>query len=57
VMTPDGDWQLLDWLKERRALGLGEPPNARQANPDSAFRPQTEKQLAEVRRLWPGKEI
>jgi UDP-2,3-diacylglucosamine pyrophosphatase LpxH len=56
VMNADGDWQLLDWLKERRALGLGKVPSSRQLNPDQEFRPQTERQLAAIRQLWPGKE-
>lgn len=56
VMNADGDWQLLDWLKERRTLGLGKAPSSRQPNADREFRPQTEKQLSDIRRIWPGRE-
>ncbi len=56
VMGDDGEWRLFDWLQERRALGLGKAPTSRQPNPDQEFRPQTEKQLAAIKQVWPGKD-
>jgi hypothetical protein len=51
-MDKDGEWKVMKWPEKR--LGLHLKPDGRH-NPDAAFRPQTEKMLEEIRRIWPGR--
>ena len=55
AMNKDGDWSVIKWPDKRKALHLDRKEiAASRANPDAAFRPATEKVLAEVRKIWPG---
>ncbi len=57
AMTKDGDWKVVEWTKERQEKGLKR--SFRQAandNPDKAFRPATEKIVADIRKIWPGRK-
>lgn len=55
AMSKDGDWSVIKWPKKRAALHLNRKESLR-ANPDAAFRPATEKMLAEIRKVWPGRK-
>jgi UDP-2,3-diacylglucosamine pyrophosphatase LpxH len=55
TMDKNGDWSVVKWPDKRRALGLKRHVKPAQENPDAAFRPATEKMLAAIHRLWPGK--
>lgn len=56
AMDKTGEWKVIEWAKERQKKGLKR--SFRQAandNPDIAFRPQTEKALKEIKKIWPGR--
>lgn len=55
TLNKDGEWNVVKWPKKRMSLGLKRDA-AVNDNPDKAFRPATEKILAEVRRIWPGRK-
>lgn len=56
TMDKDGDWNVLPWRKRRKELGLKRKFfHAANDNPDKEFRPLTEKMVAAIRTIWPGK--
>jgi UDP-2,3-diacylglucosamine pyrophosphatase LpxH len=56
AMNKDGDWSVIKWPDKRKALHLNrKAASASAKNPDGAYRPATEKILAEVRKIWPGR--
>lgn len=57
VFDKGGDWRVLDWGRERTLRGLSRAFNLRAApNPNAQYRPATHKMLAEIDRIWPGKQ-
>jgi hypothetical protein len=57
AMNKDGDWSVIKWPKKREELRLKRSAaSASVKNPDAAFRPMTEKMLAAVHNIWPGRK-
>jgi UDP-2,3-diacylglucosamine pyrophosphatase LpxH len=54
AMNRGGDWSVIKWPEKRKALHLDRKAAAQ--NPDIAYRPATEKILAEVKKIWPGRK-
>ncbi len=56
AMDKGGNWAVIPWKQKHKELGLKRKfRHAANDNPDRAFRPATEKMLADIRTLWPGK--
>jgi UDP-2,3-diacylglucosamine pyrophosphatase LpxH len=56
AMNKDGDWNIIPWKEKHKELGLKRKfYHAANDNPDREFRPATEKMLADIRAVWPGK--
>ncbi len=56
AMNKDGDWSVIKWAKKRQELGLPRHLRQEKNNPDAAFRPMTEKMLAAIHQVWPGRK-
>ncbi|MEZ0224947.1 MAG: UDP-2,3-diacylglucosamine diphosphatase [Alphaproteobacteria bacterium] len=56
TMDKAGDWSVVPWRDRRKERGLKRKFfRAANDNPDKEFRPQTEKMVAVIRTIWPGK--
>lgn len=57
ALKNDGDWKVVKWTEERQEKGLKRSlfKQAANDNPDKAYRPVTEKFVAEIKKIWPGK--
>jgi len=57
ALKADGEWKVVKWTEERQEKGLQRTffKQAANDNPDKAFRPVTEKFVAEIKKIWPGK--
>lgn len=57
AMSQDGEWQVVKWPETRQEKGLVRHffRQAANDNPDEAFRPQTDKCVEEIRKIWPGR--
>lgn len=57
AMTEEGGWRVIRWGKHRHRLRFKRAFRmAAQENPDQSFRPETEKIIAAIRRVWPGRK-
>lgn len=56
ICSTEGDWSVCHWHNERAKLGLGDSPSDSDLNPYVEFRPQTERQLRLIQRIWPGRD-
>lgn len=58
ALTKDGDWKVVKWTEERQEKGLTRTffKQAANDNPDKAYRPVTEKFVAEIKKIWPGSD-
>ena len=56
TMDKDGAWNVIPWKERRKEIGLKHKfLRAANDNPDKEFRPQTEKMIAAIKTVWPGK--
>jgi UDP-2,3-diacylglucosamine pyrophosphatase LpxH len=56
AMDKEGNWNVIPWKQRRKELGLKHRFfHAANDNPDSEFRPKTEKMIAAIKSIWPGK--
>jgi UDP-2,3-diacylglucosamine pyrophosphatase LpxH len=57
AMTEDGEWRIIRWGKHRHKLRFKRAFRiAAEENPDQSFRPETEKVIATIQRIWPGRK-
>lgn len=58
TMNKEGDWNVVPWKERRLELGLKHKFfHAANDNPDKEFRPQTERMIAAIKSIWPGKGV
>lgn len=56
TMDEKGEWDVVKWQQRRKEKGLKRAFRAAAGeNPDKVFRPMTEKLVAAVHRIWPGR--
>lgn len=52
-----GNWEIVEWQKMRKTLGLEALPKITDENPNLDFRGITHKQLRWIQRLWPARNF
>jgi UDP-2,3-diacylglucosamine pyrophosphatase LpxH len=58
TMDKDGNWAVVPWKERRQELGLKHKFfAAMHHNPDAEFRPKTDRMLAAIKSIWPGKGV
>jgi len=55
LCSDEAEWSICRWHEEREKLQLGEPPSESDNNEYAKYRPQTEKLLRLIQKIWPGK--
>lgn len=56
LCSDEGEWSVSHWHDDREKFGLRTPPSEADENKFAEYRPQTEKLLRLVQRMWPGKD-